>query len=140
MKKQFITILIVAGLLSFLSACKNEATYRTLIITGQNNHNWKASSPVLKTILDETGLFMADIAITPEKGGDMTKFNPDFSRYKLVVLDYNGDSWSEKTKTAFVNFVSNGGGVVVYHAADNSFPDWPEYNQDLMFIIRGTKW
>jgi hypothetical protein len=129
MKKQFITILIVAGLLSFLSACKNEATYRTLIITGQNNHNWKASSPVLKTILDETGLFMADIAITPEKGGDMTKFNPDFSRYKLVVLDYNGDSWSEKTKTAFVNFVSNGGGVVVYHAADNSFPDWPEYNK-----------
>ncbi len=38
--------------------------------------------------------------ITPEKGGDMNTFNPDFSKYKLVVLDYNGDSWSEKTKTA----------------------------------------
>ena len=72
-----------------------------MIITGQNNHNWKASSPVLKQILDETGLFSSEIMITPEKGGDMKTFNPDFSKYKLVVLDYNGDSWSEKTNTAF---------------------------------------
>lgn len=129
MKKQIFILLIVAAIFSFSSACKNGATYRTLIITGQNNHNWKASSPVLKTILDETGLFLCDIATTPEKSGDMNKFNPDFSRYKLVVLDYNGDSWSEKTRTAFLNYVSNGGGVVVYHAANNSFPDWKEYNE-----------
>ena len=129
MKKQYIILLMVAGLLSFFTACKNDATYRTLIITGQNNHNWKASSPLLKTILDETGLFLCDIDTTPAKGGDMTKFNPNFSRYKLVVLDYNGDSWSEKTKTDFLKYVSNGGGVVVYHAANNSFPDWKEYNE-----------
>jgi hypothetical protein len=129
MKKQFILLLIVAGMVSFFAACKNGATYRTLIITGQNNHNWKASSPVLKTILDETGLFSCVIDTTPGKGGDMTKFSPDFSRYKLIVLDYNGDSWSEKTKAAFLKYVSNGGGVVVYHAADNAFPDWVEFNK-----------
>jgi uncharacterized protein len=28
-----------------------------------------------------------------------------------------------------VTYVQNGGGVVVYHAADNAFPDWPEYNE-----------
>ncbi len=129
MKKQFIILLTVAGILSVTTACKNEATYRTLIITGQNNHIWKESSLILKTILDETGLFSTDIAITPPKGGDMKKFNPDFSKYKLVVLDYNGDSWSEKTKSAFLSYVSGGGGVVIYHAADNSFPDWKEYNE-----------
>jgi hypothetical protein len=129
MKKQFLLLLIVAGLLSFFTSCKNTATYRTLIVTGQNNHLWKSSSPVLKTILDETGLFSCVIDSTPPKGGDMTKFKPNFSRYKLVVLDYNGDSWSEKTKAAFLKYVSDGGGVVVYHAADNSFPDWPEYNK-----------
>ena len=129
MKKNFLLLLIVAGLLSFFTACKNDATYRTLIITGQNNHNWKASSPILKTILDETGLFSCVIDSTPPKGGDMNKFNPNFSRYKLVVLDYNGDSWSEKTKAAFLKYVSDGGGVVVYHAADNSFPEWKEYNE-----------
>jgi type 1 glutamine amidotransferase len=129
MKKTYYILLIVAGLLTFFTACKNGATYKTLIITGQNNHNWKASSPVLKTILDETGLFSCVIDTTPGKGGDMNKFNPDFSRYKLVVLDYNGDSWSEKTKAAFLKFVSDGGGVVVYHAANNAFPDWVEYNK-----------
>ena len=98
MKKQYFILLIVAGLLSFFIACKNEATYRTLIITGQNKDNWKASSAVLKTILDQTGLFSAKIAVTPEKGGNMNKFNPDFSKYKLVVLDYNGDSMVRENK------------------------------------------
>ena len=129
MKKQYLLLIVVAGLLTFFSACKNEAIYKTLIITGQNNHNWKASSPILKQILDETGMFMAEIMTSPEKGGDMNTFNPDFSKYKLVVLDYNGDSWSDKTNTAFLEYVKNGGGVVIYHAADNSFPAWKEYNE-----------
>jgi type 1 glutamine amidotransferase len=129
MKKQYLLLIVVAGLLAFLSSCKNETAYKALIITGQNNHNWQVSSPILKQILDETGLFSSDIIATPEKGGDMSKFDPDFSKYKLVVIDYNGDSWSEKTNTAFVEYVKNGGGVVIYHAADNSFPGWKEYNE-----------
>jgi hypothetical protein len=129
MKRQYLIIIVVAGLFTLISACKKETVYNTLIITGQNNHNWKASSPVLKQILDETGLFTSEIMVTPDKGGDMRTFNPDFSKYKLVVLDYNGDSWSDKTNTGFIEYVKNGGGVVVYHAADNSFPGWKEYNE-----------
>ena len=129
MKKHHLLLIFAAGLLTFFSACKNETGYKTLIITGQNNHNWKASSPVLKQILDETGLFSSEIMITPGKGEDMKTFNPDFTKYKLVVIDYNGDSWSEKTNSAFVEYVKNGGGVVLYHAADNSFPAWKEYNE-----------
>jgi type 1 glutamine amidotransferase len=129
MKKQYLLYIVAAGLFTLLSACKNESGYKTLIITGQNNHNWKASSPVLKQILDETGLFSTEIMTTPDKGGDMKTFDPDFSKYKLVVIDYNGDSWSEKTNMAFVDYVKNGGGVVIYHAADNSFPNWKEFNE-----------
>jgi len=129
MKKQFLLLIIAAGLITLITACTKEKVYPTLIITGQNNHKWKASSPVLKQILDETGMFSSEIMITPEKGGDMNTFDPDFSKYKLVVLDYNGDSWSEKTNAAFLKYVTNGGAVVVYHAADNAFPEWKEYNQ-----------
>jgi type 1 glutamine amidotransferase len=129
MKKQYLLLIIGAFVLSLYSGCKNETAYKTLIITGQNNHKWQASSPILKQILDETGLFSSEIMITPKTGGDMKTFNPDFSKYKLVVLDYNGDSWTEKTNTAFVDYVKNGGGVVIYHAADNSFPGWKEYNE-----------
>ena len=129
MKKQYLVLIIAAVLTGLFPGCKNETAYKTLIITGQNNHNWQASSPILKQILDETGLFSSEILITPKTGGDMKIFNPDFSKYKLVVLDYNGDSWSEKTNNAFVDYVKNGGGVVIYHAADNSFPAWKEYNE-----------
>jgi uncharacterized protein len=129
MKNKYLLLIIAAGLLTFFSACKTETGFKTLIITGQNNHNWKVSSPILKQILDQTGLFSSEIMTTPDKGGDMKTFNPDFSKYKLVVIDYNGDSWSEKTNSAFVDFVKNGGGVVIYHAADNSFPAWKEYNE-----------
>jgi type 1 glutamine amidotransferase len=129
MKRQYLFLLLVAGLLTFFTSCNNGAHYKALIVTGQNNHNWKASNPILKQLLDQTGLFTSDIIITPVKGGDMTTFDPKFSKYDLVVLDYNGDSWSDKTKTAFLKFVRNGGGVVVYHAADNAFPEWEEYNK-----------
>ncbi len=129
MKKRYIFTLAAAVLLTVFTACKEEKVYKTLIITGQNNHKWEQSSPVLKQILDESGMFSAEIIKTPEKGGDMSTFNPDFSKYKLIVLDYNGDSWSDNVKTAFVDYVSKGGGVVVYHAADNSFPEWKEYNE-----------
>ena len=90
------------------SACKHATGYKTLIITGQNNHNWRASSPVLKQILEETGLFSVKIMYTPDKGGDMKTFNPDFSKYSLVVIDYNGDPWSDKTSNAFIEYVKYG--------------------------------
>jgi type 1 glutamine amidotransferase len=129
MKRIVLFFIASAVLFAILSGGKSDTAFKTLIITGQNNHNWKASSPILKKILDETGLFTSEIMITPDKGVDMKTFNPDFKKYRLVVLDYNGDSWSENTKTAFVEFVKNGGGVVIYHAADNSFPGWKEYNE-----------
>jgi hypothetical protein len=129
MKKQYLIFITLAALLTFFNGCKKETGFKTLIITGQNNHDWQASSPLLKKILDETGMFSCEILTTPEKGGDMTTFNPDFSLYKLVVIDYNGDSWSDKTNAGFLGYVKNGGGVVIYHAANNSFPGWKEYNE-----------
>lgn len=102
---------------------------RALVVSGQNNHNWQVSHRVLRLILDRSGLFDVDIALTPEAGGDMSDFKPDFAKYDVVVLDYNGDRWSDETDDAFLRYVRKGGGVVVYHAADNAFADWPEFNE-----------
>ena len=103
---------------------------KVLIVTGQNTaHNWQASSVILQKYLNESGLFVADVAVSPKRGEDMSNFCPDFAAYKVVVLDYEGDSWAESTKEAFIDHVKNGGGVVVYHSASNAFPDWKEYNE-----------
>jgi type 1 glutamine amidotransferase len=129
MKKQYSIFLITALLALLFSSCQKGDVYKTLIITGQGEHNWEYSSPVLKQILDGSGMFSAEILTAPAKGGDMSAFNPKFSKYKLVVLDYSGDSWSDATKAAFVEYVKNGGGVVVYHASCSAFPEWKEFNE-----------
>lgn len=118
-------------LFSLLLACTVSARkpIKTLLITGQNNHNWQVSHVVLKQILENSGRFDVDCAVSPEQGKDMSGFVPDFSSYQLVVLDYNGDSWPEETNRRFLEYVQNGGGVVIYHAADNAFSKWPEFNR-----------
>ena len=128
MKKTYTILLLLAGFL-FFQSCQKKTAYRALIVTGQSNHNWAASAPILKILLDQTNLFTADIAKTPKEGKDMGNFRPDFQKYNVVVVDYNGQSWSDQTKAAFLEFVKNGGGVVIYHEADNSFPEWKEYNE-----------
>ena len=126
--------IIIVGFMLWMTAplmvsLSSADVIKTLIITGQNNHAWKVSSPVLEQILDESALFEADIATSPPGGGNMAEFSVDFAPYQLVVLDYNGDEWADSMKKAFLDFVRSGGGVVVYHAADNAFPKWKEFNQ-----------
>jgi hypothetical protein len=117
------------GLWFVMAAVSMAAPMKALIVDGQNAHNWKETTPILKSELEETGLFTVDVATSPEKGQDMSAFRPDFAAYKLVVLNYQGDDWPEATRKAFVDYVANGGGVVVYHFACAAFPKWKEYNQ-----------
>ncbi len=55
-------------------------------------------------------------------------WRPKFADYAAVVSNYNGETWPAEMRTAFEAYVRNGGGFVSYHAADNAFPEWPEYN------------
>ena len=103
--------------------------HKALIVDGQNAHPWKETTPVLKKLLEETGLFAVDVATSPAKGQDMSGFQPKFADYSVVVLNYQGDDWPEPTQQAFVDYVRNGGGVVVYHFACAAFPKWKEYNE-----------
>lgn len=131
--KVLIALLVVVlcfGLVGCVSPTPTDRAFlKALIVNGQSNHDWKTSSPILKQTLEQTGLFKVDIATSPPKGGDMTTFKPSFAAYDVVVLDYTGDSWPQDTKTAFLEYVKSGGGVVVYHAASNAFPDWKEFNE-----------
>jgi len=132
-------ILLSGVLLGIAQAALAAAPMRALIIDGQNNHDWQHTTPVLKKILEETGLFQVDVLTTPPKGGDFSSFKPEFDKYKLVIGNYNefpaGDKWPEDVKSAFEQYIRGGGGFVSYHAADNAFPDWKAYN--LMIGIGG---
>lgn len=58
-------------------------------------------------------------------------FNPDFSKYDVVIvnLGLNAASWTDETKKSFESYMKNGGGLVVLHAANNAWGDWEEYNK-----------
>ena len=100
-----------------------------LIVDGQNNHDWKVTTPLMKQMFEDCERFSVDIATSPPQRHDMSGFRPKFSDYDVVVSNYNGDAWSVETQKDFQAFVCTGGGFVSVHAANNSFPDWPEYNQ-----------
>jgi type 1 glutamine amidotransferase len=102
---------------------------KALIIDGQNNHDWKKTTPVLKAALESSGLFTVDVATSPPQGKPLDDFKPDFAQYGAVVSNYNGADWPEATRQAFEDYVRGGGGFVCVHAADNSFPKWEEYNK-----------
>lgn len=102
---------------------------RALIVTGQNGHIWKETTPILWKLLEETGLFTVDVAASPPKGEDMSGFRPDFAAYAVVISNYVGDTWPEATQKALVDYVRNGGGLVIYHSACTAFPQWKEYNE-----------
>ena len=103
--------------------------HKALIVDGQNGHPWQETTPVLKKLLEETGLFTVDVATSPPKGQDMSGFKPDFAAYDVVVSNYAGDAWPEETQKALVEYVSGGGGLVIYHFACAAFPEWKEYNE-----------
>jgi len=118
----------------YQSVCQsNEGKIKTLIVTGQNSHYWEVSHIAIKQILENSRLFAVDIAVSPKAGEIMSNFKPDFASYQLVVLDYCGDRWVEETEKSFLQYIEKGGGVVVYHAANNAFRHWKEYNQIIGF-------
>jgi type 1 glutamine amidotransferase len=107
------------------------ARLRVLIIDGQNNHDWKTTTPLMRQILESCGRFDVEVATSPPGGADMSGFRPRFADYDVVLSNYNGDRWPAATEGDFESFVMGGGGFVVVHAANNAFPDWPAYNRTI---------
>jgi hypothetical protein len=44
-------------------------------------------------------------------------------------MNYDGPTWPADLRSQFEQYVAAGGGLVIVHAADNAFPDWPAYNE-----------
>jgi type 1 glutamine amidotransferase len=105
---------------------------KVMLLDGQSGgtyHNWRLTTPVLKRELEETGLFQVEVVTAPPSDGDFSNFNPNWNQYQVVVMNYDGPSWPGPLRSSFEKYVRDGGGLVVVHAADNAFPDWPAFNE-----------
>ncbi|MCR4410816.1 MAG: hypothetical protein NUV77_00150, partial [Thermoguttaceae bacterium] len=64
--------MIALGCWALVAAVAAAAPYKALIVDGQNGHNWKETTPVLKKLLEETKLFSVDVATSPPRKADMS--------------------------------------------------------------------
>lgn len=122
-------LLAIALMLVMTTGAMGATKMKLLIVDGQNNHKWQETTPVMKKIFEDTGLYTIDVATSPAKGKPMDDFKPEFKKYDVVVANYTGDNWPEETQKALEDYMKNGGGLVIVHAADNAFPKWKEWNE-----------
>ena len=92
-------------------------------------HNWQLTTPVLKKELEDSGLFQVTVATSPKSDGHFSSFKPEFEKYQVIVLNYDGPDWPADLRSQFEQYIEEGGGLVIVHAADNAFPNWPAFNQ-----------
>ena len=123
-----VLILCTTAAVSFAADAKSDKL-RALIIDGQNNHDWKTTTPLLKKALESSGRFTVAVATSPPDGKMTTDFRPKFKDYDVVVSNYNGEPLPTDTEKDFEAYVAGGGGFVTVHAADNAFPEWSAYNR-----------
>lgn len=131
-------LVLVASLVGVLAlasiAPRAAAPIPVMILDGESGgpyHDWQHVTPVLKRMLDETGLFAVTVATAPAPGADFSGFKPDFARQQAVVLNYDApdERWPASLKSSFEAYVKGGGGVVSVHAADNAFAGWTAFNE-----------
>lgn len=163
----------VLGLAVWLAALASAADgdkVKVLIIDGQNNHDWKSTTPFMKKALEDSGRFTVEVATTPQKpavpaepkdasDAELAKykealvkyadlyaayrknppaFNPDFSKYDVVLSNYNGAPWPTEINKGLESALKAGKvGLVIVHAANNSFGGWNEYNDMIGMGWRG---
>ena len=152
----FLKIALIAASACISSAAAfGQDMIKVLIVDGQNNHDhWPKITYMLKEYMEDANLFSVDVArtaytwkgeeflpeFTVEGVGETTAleepkadpgYDPDFSDYDVVVCNFGWKAapWPNETQRKFEQFIQAGGGLVVFHAADNSFPDWKAYNQ-----------
>jgi hypothetical protein len=141
-KRRWLASLTVWLLLTGARVARAAPAIRAMILDGESGgpyHAWQETTPYLKRMLEETGLFQVTVVTAPPAGGDFSNFKPDWDKYQVVVFNYDApdERWPDGLKASFEQYVRNGGGFVVVHAADNAFPKWPAYN--LMIGVGGWR-
>lgn len=115
---------------------------RVLIITGDHGHNWKETTPFLKKLLTGAG-HRVDVTETPSRDLLPSKLR----EYDVLLFNYrntprgakaNPESvWSDDNKQAFIDAISGGTGLVVYHHASSAFTGKGKFDREFEKLSAG---
>src|SRR5262245_30740255 len=91
MRRTTLTVLCAAVLLVALES-RSAPSIAVMLLDGESGgsyHKWQRVTPVLKKMLDETGLFAVTVVTAPPSEGDFSAFAPEFAKYRVVVMNYD---------------------------------------------------
>lgn len=119
---------------------KLEEPIKALLVTGHNHpaHDWRKVTAALIPVVEQDPRIIVEVTEKPE---DLA--SPQLKDYQLVIFNYS--SWdrpglSDAAKQNFLNYLKNGGGLVVVHFANGAFTntlpnkesDWPEFRTQVV--------
>ena len=114
---------------------------RVLIVSGESDHDWRATTPAIQNALVNAGRF--EVRISESFAGATEK---TLAPFDVLALNYNGPRWGALTEKAVESFVRSGKGLVAIHGVSYAFggfevktpgfkstgivePPWPEYRK-----------
>ena len=112
-----------------------EKRLKVLIISGWNSyeHDWTGVDETLRRIFQDSKRFDVRVIEDFDHGNLATlkDFNVVLLNYssRWVYDDVNEHRWSPDAEKALFDYVSGGGGLVVYHASFTFGYNWPEYRR-----------
>jgi type 1 glutamine amidotransferase len=133
MKKALLVVSILCAVGTLTGAQQPAAgppKLNALIITGQNGHDWRGTTPLLRQVLEDTNRF--EVRVTEEFRGATAE---TIAPYDVLILNYQDRGnrpelrWGAATDQAVLNFVRSGKGLVVYHFSMAAFNDWTDYEK-----------
>src|ERR1700675_1089479 len=125
-----------------IPAFASEHKIRVLIVDGFSNHDWKQTTVLLRGVLKAAGGFEVSVSTAPidPNTAAWAAWRPRFADYDVVIQTCNEGAmnglltgvkpkpdWPDAVKMDFADFVRNGGVVYIFHAAENAFVGWKEY-------------
>ena len=119
---------LLLGAITLAPAQTPAPKIQALIVTGQNGHDWRATTPVLRALLEETGKF--EVRVTEEfRGAGPETLAP----YDVVILNYYDRRpemrWGERAQNALLDYARAGKGIVIYHFSTAAFDGWSEFEK-----------
>lgn len=101
---------------------------KVLIVDGFSNHDWKHTTASLQALLSEKEEF--DVSVSTYSGEE---WRPAFSEFDVVIQSCNNikckTRWPQDVEKALETYTANGGGLYIFHSANNAFPHWKEYDR-----------
>jgi type 1 glutamine amidotransferase len=103
---------------------------RALIVTGADvgAHDWRATTPVTRTILENAGGFQVFVCEDP----GILESASSLSSYDVIVLNYRNapeTRLGEAARKNLISFVEGGKGLVAIHFVVNAWTDWDEFGK-----------